>query len=194
MLISKSWLARQGLTSEENLSAMNRPLGKFRVPLRLPRLLHGDFVYRLHPVSSLSAARTHQHRLFAGLAQWGKRSTGWFFGFKLHLVCNDRGQVLSWARTPGNVDDRRPVVGLVRDLFGKLVADRGYISNTLGHQMNAQSALQLITKPRANDQLKNIAQIEHTSSNKTLTFFAPLSSRGKTRPIAPFNSISSYSP
>ena len=48
--------------------------------------------------------RRHQHRLFAGLAQWGRSSTGWFFSFKLHLVVNDRGQLLNLALTPGNVD------------------------------------------------------------------------------------------
>ncbi len=150
------------------------------------------------PLAVCVAARKHQHRLFAGLAQWGKSSTGWFFGFKLHLVCNDQGQVLRWALTPGNVDDRRPVVGLVRDLFGALVADRGYISSTLGHQLNAQSTLRLSTKPRSNmkkhplsradqhllhkrtlietiiGQLKNIAQIEHTRHRSPINFMVHL--------------------
>ena len=150
------------------------------------------------PLAVCAAARKHQHRLFAGLAQWGKSSTGWFFGFKLHLVCHDQGQVLRWALTPGNVDDRRPVVGLVRDLFGTLVADRGYISRQLGHQLNAQSALRLITKPRSNmknqplsradqhllhkrtlietiiGQLKNIAQIEHTRHRSPTNFMVHL--------------------
>ena len=150
------------------------------------------------PLAVCAASRKHQHRLFAGRAQWGQNSTGWFFGFKLHLVCNDRGHVLNWALTPGNVDDRKPVVGLVHNLFGKLVADRGYISTKLGHQLNAQGTLQLITKPRANmkkqplpsadqrllhkrtlietiiDQLKNIAQIEHTRHRSPTHFMVNL--------------------
>ena len=150
------------------------------------------------PLAVCAASRKHQHRLFAGRAQWGRSSTGWFFGFKLHLVCNDRGHVLNWALTPGNVDDRQPVVGLVCALFGTLVADRGYISNKLGHQLNAQGALRLITKPRANmkkqplssadqhllhkrtlietiiDQLKNIAQIEHTRHRSPTKFMVNL--------------------
>ncbi|EMO29231.1 transposase, IS4-like family protein, partial [Leptospira interrogans serovar Bataviae str. HAI135] len=36
----------------------------------------------------------------------GKSSTGWFYGFKLHLIINDRGEILSFMVTPGNVDDR----------------------------------------------------------------------------------------
>ena len=110
----------------------------------------GIFVYRLDAVGRMSSPSSHQHRLFTGQAQWGKSSTGWFFGFKLHLVVNERGQLLNVALTPGNVDDRKPVPDLVRDLSGKLVADRGYISSKLGKQLRALFDLQLITKLRSN--------------------------------------------
>ena len=56
---------------------------------------------------------------------------GWFFGFKLHLVLNDRGEILQFCVTPGNVDDRQPVPGLVKKLCGKLFGDKGYISQPL---------------------------------------------------------------
>ena len=49
--------------------------------------------------------RIHHHKTFAGLARRGKTSTGWFYGFKLHLVVNDRGELLDFMLTPGNVDD-----------------------------------------------------------------------------------------
>lgn len=65
--------------------------------------------------------------MFAGLAERGKTSTGWFYGFKLHLVVNDRGELLSFCFTPGNVDDRKPVPRLVKMLFGKLFGDKGYL-------------------------------------------------------------------
>ena len=39
----------------------------------------------------------------------GKSSMGWFYGFKLHLIVNDRGELLAVQRTPGNTDDRKPV-------------------------------------------------------------------------------------
>jgi hypothetical protein len=58
-----------------------------------------------------------------------------FFGFKLHLVFNDRGELLNLALTPGNVDDRKPVPKLVRQLFGKLFADKGYLSQPLFEQL-----------------------------------------------------------
>ena len=153
------------------------------------------------PLAVCHPRRRHQHRLFAGLAQGGKSSTGWFFGFKLHLVVNDQGQLLNVALTPGNVDDRKPVPGLVRDLFGKLVADRGYLSNKLGKQLNVLFDLQLITNPcfrRGNmknqlmpmadklllrkraiietiiDQLKNISQIGHTRHRSPDNFMVNL--------------------
>jgi transposase len=130
--------------------------------------------------------RIHNHKVFAQLAQRGKGSMGWFFGFKLHLVVNDCGELLACQITPGNVDDREPVPALSRRLFGKLIADRGYISQALFEQLLDTFGVQLITKLRKNmknrlmplmdklllrkrailesivDQLKNISQIEHT--------------------------------
>jgi len=130
--------------------------------------------------------RIHNHKVFAGVAQRGKGSMGWFYGLKLHLVVNDCGELLACQITPGNVDDREPVPTLARRLFGKLIADRGYISQALFEQLLETLGVQLITKIRKNmknrlmplmdklllrkraiietivDQLKNISQIEHT--------------------------------
>jgi len=130
--------------------------------------------------------RIHNHKVFASLAQRGKGSMGWFYGFKLHLVINDQGELLACQITPGNVDDRVPVPALCQRLFGKLIADRGYISQALFAQLLDTFGIQLITKLRKNmknrllpwmdkvllrkraiiesvvDQLKNISQIEHT--------------------------------
>ena len=137
------------------------------------------------PVRVCHNRRIPSHKVFAGLAQRGKGSMGWFYGFKLHLVIDDQGELLGVCLTPGNVDDRRPVKKLVRQLWGKLFGDRGYISQELFEQLWAQG-LQLITKLKrnmknrlmpvmdklllrkraliecVNDQLKNISQVEHT--------------------------------
>src|SRR5512142_3309265 len=59
-------------------------------------------------------ARIHQHRVFAGRAARGKTSVGWFYGFKLHLVVNDQGELLAFCLTPGNVGDRNPVPKLAK--------------------------------------------------------------------------------
>jgi len=142
--------------------------------------------------------RIPQHKVFAGLAQRGKTSMGWFFGFKLHLVVNDRGELLNVALTPGNVDDRQPVPRLVKRLFGHLFADRGYISQPLFEQLLETFRLQLITKLKRNmkdrlmplsdklllrkraiiesiiDPLKNISQIEHSRHRSPINFLVNL--------------------
>ena len=139
--------------------------------------------------------RIHTHKVFAGLAARGKTSTGWFFGFKLHLVVNERGEILQMCITPGNVDDRKPVPRLVKKLFGKLFGDKGYISQPLAQTLRELFDIQLITKLRNNmknqlmqmtdrillrsraivetiiDQLKNISQIEHSRHRSISNFF-----------------------
>jgi transposase len=94
--------------------------------------------------------RIHYHKTFAGLARRGKTSTGWFYGFKLHLIVNDRGELLDFVLTPGNVDDRTPVPRLARRLFGKLFGDKGYLSKALRDELWRMFKVQLITGIRAN--------------------------------------------
>lgn len=139
--------------------------------------------------------REKQHRVFKGIAKKAKSTIGWFFGFKLHLVINDKGELIAFKITAGNVDDRQPVPDLVTDLIGKLIADRGYLSQALFDQLYEQG-LQLITKIKknmknklmplidklllrkraviesVNDQLKNISQIEHTRHRSVWNFMA----------------------
>lgn len=129
--------------------------------------------------------RIGQHRVFAATAAHGKTSTGWFYGFKLHTIFNQRGELLACRLTAGNVDDRQPVTDLTERIFGKLFGDKGYLSRALFERLWAQG-IQLITRLRSNmqnrlmvltdklllrkraivetiyDQLKNISQIEHT--------------------------------
>lgn len=137
--------------------------------------------------------RISRHRVFAGLAARGKTSMGWFFGFKVHLVINDCGELLAVRVTPGNVDDRKPVTSLVKGLFGKLFGDKGYLSKPLHDQLQPQG-VQLITRLKSNmknrlmslrdklllrkraiietviDQLKNVSQIEHTRHRSPVNF------------------------
>lgn len=73
--------------------------------------------------------RASSHKLFRGVARKGKSSTGWFFGFKLHCVINSRGEIINFYITPGNVADNNTDVldAITQDVFGKLIADKGYI-------------------------------------------------------------------
>ena len=136
------------------------------------------------PIRVCHNRRIHSHRVFDGFAQRGRSSVDWFYGFKWHLVINDKGELLGLCLTSGHVDDRRPVAKLVRQLWGKRFGDRGYISQRLFDELWAQG-LPLITKLKkkknklmpmvdklllrkrsliecVNDQRKNISQIEHT--------------------------------
>ena len=69
----------------------------------------------------------YKHKVTKGLAQRGKSTKGWFYGFKLHGVCNERGELENIFFTPGNVHDNQTIEGLVSDLCGTVTADAGYL-------------------------------------------------------------------
>lgn len=147
------------------------------------------------PIRVCKNQRIHSHKVFKDLAQRGKSSMGWFYGFKLHLVINDKGEVLNFAVTKGNVHDANPKVvkELAKDLFGKMYGDRGYISKKLFEAL-FNEGVHLITKIRrnmknvlmtlkdkitlrkrsviesVNDELKNICQIEHSRHRSPANF------------------------
>lgn len=130
--------------------------------------------------------RIHSHRVCKDTAKRGKTSVGWFYGYKLHIVVSDCGDLLRATLTPGNTDDRKPVFDLLRGLGGKVFADRGYVSKKLAAQLFEAFGIEFFAKPRRNmkkkqmrlvdkllsrkrsivetviDQLKNISQIEHS--------------------------------
>jgi len=103
------------------------------------------------PLDVCDPHRIHSHKVFKDLAKRGKTSMGWFFGFKLHLVINDRGEILSVCVTPGNVSDKdwSVMARLTKNIFGKLFGDKGYLSPELFCKL-WQRNIQLITKLRSN--------------------------------------------
>ncbi len=54
---------------------------------------------------------------------------GGFYGFKLHLVINDMGEIIAFQLTQGNVSDNNTnlLLTLCKKLFGKLYGDKGYL-------------------------------------------------------------------
>ena len=138
--------------------------------------------------------RISSHRVFVKEAERGKTSMGWFYGFKLHLLINSMGELLSVQLTPGNTDDRAPLrEGAETRLSGKLYGDRGYISAPLRQEL-APQGVDLIYKVRKNmdplplsqtdevllkkrtliesviKQLKSQTQVEHTRHRSFLNF------------------------
>ena len=131
--------------------------------------------------------RIKRNKVFKGLAATGKSTVGWFYGFKLHIIINDKGEIISFCITQANVDDREPLKneGFLRNVFGKLFADKGYIGKQLFEALfvddihlvtsirnNMKNSLmtmneKLYLRKRSvtetvNDELKNICQVEHS--------------------------------
>jgi hypothetical protein len=137
--------------------------------------------------------RAKRNKVFLGLSGWGKSSVAWYFGFKLHLIINDQGELLAFQVTPGNTDDRVPVPTLTQNLWGNLFGDKGYISKKLWGELwsnniklitpfkkNMNNKLvelweKLMLRKRSlietvNDQLKNISQIVHSRHRSVKNF------------------------
>jgi transposase len=141
--------------------------------------------------------RITRHRVFRDSAARGKTSMGWFYGFKLHAIINSHGELIRLRLTPGNVDDRKPLLTLCQGLFGYLFADKGYLGHRLTQQL-AERDIQFITTRRRNmkpvpctafekallrrrclietifDELKNLCQIEHTRHRSINNFLVNL--------------------
>lgn len=75
--------------------------------------------------------RIFNHKVGRGVAAKSKSTKGWFYGFRIHILCDRQGNLLGIKITPGNVDERKMVIKLLHDLQGILVADAGYISSEL---------------------------------------------------------------
>lgn len=61
------------------------------------------------PVRVCKNKRIKRNKVFKDLAKIGKSTMGWFYGFKLHLIVNEKGDILNFILTQGNVDDRVPL-------------------------------------------------------------------------------------
>ena len=141
--------------------------------------------------------RIQRNKVFKKLAKRGKTTTGWFYGFKLHLIINDRGEILAFQLTQGNISDVSVVEKLSEGIFGSLYGDKGYISLKLAQKLLKKN-LKLFTTLRSNmkqkllslrdkvllrkrvlietvnDQLKNISQIEHSRHRSPCNFLINL--------------------
>ncbi len=151
------------------------------------------------PIRVCNNKRIKRNRVFKDIARLGKSTMGYFFGFKLHIVINDKGELLNFVITQGNVDDREPLKNknFVNALKGKLFADKGYLSQELTNLLFIDG-LHLITNIRnnmknvlmemkdkimlrkrsvietVNDELKNMCQVEHSRHRSFTNFITNL--------------------
>ena len=149
------------------------------------------------PLKVCHNRRIYKHKVFRGIANRGKHSMGWFFGFKLHLVINHQGEPMSFCFTKGNQSDLSVLKFLLKNLKGLAAGDKGYISKQKAEEF-AERGLQFVTKLRKNmkkniltpfqkfflskrgivetviEQLKSICQIEHTRHRSPANFISNL--------------------
>lgn len=149
------------------------------------------------PLKVCNNRRIYKHKVFKGLASRGKHSMGWFFGFKLHLVINHKGELMNFCFTKGNTSDIAVMEKLFKNLSGLAAGDKGYLSKKKAENLK-NLGLKFVTKVRKNmkektltffekyflskrgivetviDQLKAICQIEHTRHRSVFNFVTNL--------------------
>jgi len=151
------------------------------------------------PLRVCKNKRIKRNKVFKDIATVGKSTMGYFFGFKLHLIVNEKGEILNFVITQGNVDDREPLKNenFIKKLKGKIYGDKGYISSELTKVLFVDG-LHLITSIRnnmknclmelkdkimlrkrsvietINDELKNMCQIEHSRHRSFGNFISNL--------------------
>ena len=139
------------------------------------------------PIRVCNNKRIKRNKVFKGIAELGKSTMGYFYGFKLHLIINDKGEILNFVITQANVDDRQPLKNesFIKCIKGKLYGDKGYLSKEITNLLFLDG-LHLVTTLRnnmknclmelkdkimlrkrsvietVNDELKNMCQVEHS--------------------------------
>jgi hypothetical protein len=139
------------------------------------------------PIRVCKNKRIKRNKVFSGIAEVGKSTMGYFYGFKLHLIVNDKGEILNFVITQANVDDREPLKNqrFIKNITGKLYGDKGYISKEITNMLfldgihlittirnNMKNCLmelkdKIMLRKRSvietiNDELKNMCQVEHS--------------------------------
>lgn len=151
------------------------------------------------PLRVCKNKRIRANRVFRDIANVGRSTMGWFYGFKLHIIVNDKGELLDFVISQANEDDRSPLKegNFLKKIFGSLYGDKGYISKELAAMLFDQG-LHLVTSIRnnmknvlmdtrdkillrkrsvietINDQLKNICQAEHSRHRSFINFLTNL--------------------
>jgi hypothetical protein len=150
------------------------------------------------PLAVCRMQRHKQHKTFKGLAAKGKTAMGYFFGFKLHLIVNQYGELVRVSLSKGNRADNNPELlkALFAGLQGTFYGDKGYITSLKNYF--EQQNIRIITKVRKNmkepkmskeeafflakrgiiesvlDRMKNFCQIEHSRHRSPKNFLMNL--------------------
>lgn len=182
----------------ELMQSVNLPLSIFVKTLCLGSCTGITYIDST-PLRVCKNKRIKRNKVFKGIAEIGKSTMGYFYGFKLHLAINEKGEILNFVITQGNVDDREPLKNkkFIQKLTGKVYGDKGYVSKPLaeilfidgielitGIRNNMKNILmemqdKILLRKRSvietvNDELKNICQVEHSRHRSFNNFITNL--------------------
>ena len=95
--------------------------------------------------------RASTHKTMKELANKSKSTIGWFYGLKLHIICDDKGDLICIAFTSGNVDDRIPLKDFLKQIQNSIIgADAGYCSKDIQEKAIRENNNILLAATRKN--------------------------------------------
>lgn len=135
--------------------AMNRSaVWSMRILFLLMRLgkKHGHIV-KYTDATDLPVCLTKNggaHRTMKHLADWGHSGKGWYYGLKMTMTRDARGNILGLRFTHPGANDRDIFRNINRDVSGIIVADAGYVSQALERDMFIYGKRWILLKPYKN--------------------------------------------
>ena len=133
------------------------------------------------PVPVCKFARAYFSKSFKDIASYGycasKKET--YLGLKLHALVTVDGFVSDFLLTPAGIDDRTAVFELTENKQSiKIIADKGYIDNTLKNQLEIEKDILLISLKRKNSKHpleKRLRNVLSKTRRRVETSFSQLS-------------------
>jgi hypothetical protein len=100
--------------------------------------------------------REKRHRTMKKLATKSKSTTGWWYGLKLHTICDRNGNLMKLRITTATVGEREVLSSFMDELHDSIiVGDAGYVSSELDTKANKNNNI-LLTAKRKN--MKTMAE------------------------------------
>jgi hypothetical protein len=181
------------------IARVNLLLFAFLSACRLATTTEGNYIDST-PLLVCHNRRKQKNKTFNNIARTGKTSTGCFFGFKLHAIINQKGQLVVFGIPTGNVADHNVdlLQQLTQPLKGFLYGHKGYLTQ-LADKLRA-TGLEMITKYRKKmglqplsykksyylphralietlfDCLKNLSDLDHTRHRSPINFLVNIGS------------------
>ena len=150
----QQWMAR--------LQMLTAPIGALlSATMQLPNGSAAFYLVDAKPLPVCHRLRHGRVRLLReDGAYWGKTSKGWFFGFKLHVLRHIEGRIVNLVLTPGNWDDRAPVLALLDGVDGGItLGDLGYRGKQRVEEWAEEADMFVLTRADAPEKKCLLAQV-----------------------------------